>query len=142
YNYLYQAAALVDGVADTPSFDLTCSVLVSTSESACQAQFQVTECELKESDGKTDNKVKHSEDLSRDLSKYPFFVDYCVATENETKITELHVSASEGSTTVLNLKRGIVSALLLPALPQIHHDESAHVMHVVQNDIFGSCPTK
>ncbi|KAK3786167.1 hypothetical protein RRG08_026883 [Elysia crispata] len=141
YKYLYQAKAIIDGVSATPSFALTCSVLVSTSETTCKAHFQVTECEIKESNGKTESQVKHSKDLSYDISRYPFLVEYCGATENETNTTELYASPSE-SINVLNLKRGIVSALSIPVLPQKQQNESAHAIHIVQKDIFGSCPTQ
>ncbi|GFS19915.1 apolipoprotein B-100 [Elysia marginata] len=145
YRYLYQARALVDGVRATPSFNLTCSLLVTSSQTACEAQFQVTDCELKETDGKTEKKVDSSDILSEEIGKHPFTVKYHAANDSSgTNIADLFVSPQE-KVNILNLKRGIISAFQLPALPLKHQGNGTNDTITVlaqQDDIFGSCPAQ
>ncbi|GFO19574.1 apolipoprotein b-100 [Plakobranchus ocellatus] len=148
YKYQYRAAAEVKGVALSPSFELTCTVFVRTSQTRCHAQFQVSGCDLKEFDGVRERDVQDSKYLIEELERHPFFVKYPSSTENNSRnstISQAELYASPSDTvSVLNLKRGIVSALQLPSVPQLHQKQSqkSQLLQTVQNDIFGSCPTE
>ncbi|XP_075454563.1 apolipoprotein B-100 [Ascaphus truei] len=132
YTYNYEAATSngVTGTADSQSGSkFTCKVELEVPQ-PCNFNLRIKQCTLREvygvnSDGKAMlKKSKNSEDFANAMSQY--VLAFTVLNENQVVL----YPQKDEALTVLNMKRGIISALLVP-------DETQETSNM--DTVYGKC---
>uniref|UniRef100_H3B136 Apolipoprotein B n=1 Tax=Latimeria chalumnae TaxID=7897 RepID=H3B136_LATCH len=138
YIYSY-AAETYNGVAGTAdaqsSAKISCKVELEVPQ-PCSFILRVNQCTLREvtaisADGKAVfKKTKNSDDFSTSISKYE--LKFTVSDGNKVSL----YPDQKDPTNILNIKRGIISALMVPAKTK------EDVQTVTTDTVYGQCPTE
>ncbi|XP_075779540.1 apolipoprotein B-100 [Pelodiscus sinensis] len=136
YNYEAEIASGVKGTADSRSGSkITCKIELEVPQ-MCSFTLKASQCTLREmfgvdAEGKTLlKKSKNSDDFARAMAQY----ELKFSTQDEKKI-QLY-SEKDEPMNILNIKRGIISALIVPT------ETEDNVKTISMDTIYGKCDSE